>query len=239
MWHPYELLAFGPFPRRSEMNFESAAKIPKTLAINGGTRGDWFRVIMEKFVVNFRMEHWLMNADVVRINDGLIQRRRSAPTKDLVFPLGKKGSKLMSAILKELSAQEKMICIYLLDSHRNEIFFLGKATKKAQLKVYSLQTYEPEQTEGLPTSVAETTIDPNDLKNHDPLTTLPVWSRAVLFKKCVYGDRWEFRKVNFSAHLTGISGARTSKRSRKARVNSSESDSSSEEGSEEGSEDDN
>ena len=213
LWHHYELLNYGPFVRRSEMNMESAAKIPKRLAQNGGTRGDWIKVIMRKFMVNFRMEQYITHMDVERIGEGLVQKRIETPTKKLEFPLGKKGTKLILKILKVVARGKRLVSVYLKDGDVSTIYLVGQTKKNQPVKVYSLAIGDGEEDFAPSNNVQQTSISWEALEDHDPMTMADVlWSRAILYQRHVYGERWEYGQANISSELANVSGGRTSKR---------------------------
>ena len=201
---------------------ESAAKIPKRLAQNGGTRGDWIKVIMRKFMVNFRMEQYITNMDAESIGEGLVQKRIESPTKKLEFPLGKKGTKLILKILKVVAKGKRLVSVYLKDGDVSTIYLVGQTKKNQPVKVYSLAIGDEEAAN----NVQQTSIPWEALEDHDPMTMADVlWSRAILYQRRVYGERWEYGYANISSGLANVSGGRTSSRRRKKKESSSSDES--------------
>ena len=241
-----EVLHYGSMTRRLDMLFESAARLAKQLAQLGGTRGDWFRVVMEKFIVNFRLETWLQHADPQQIGTKLVPSTSFVPLKPLEFPLGKsKKHVLFSEVVAQLASPKNTVTsVYLLNGKVDYIYFPaflqashqakknkrrrvvvvgatggGKEEENTSITVFKLcvlQSNEP------PRGVSVTEITSADLKVHDPSNVSGfVWSRAIIFDGQIFGERWEHGHVCIHSNLYGIASQRQRGHQRDRRSSSS------------------
>jgi hypothetical protein len=236
-----EVLHFGSPTRRVDMVFESAARLAKQLAQLGGTRGDWFRVVMEKFVVNFRLECWLQHADPQKIGSKLVTVKLVVPSKCLEFPLGKsKKDALFGEVIKQLvTPNDTVTNVYLLNGQVDYIYFLAclqtprhksKSKKKRKSETKGEEQEHTElnevnvfkllvsQSTNCPRGISKTDITPNNLKVHDPTNASGfIWSRAFVFDNQVFGERWEYGPVYINQSLFGLAAAQNQRKKRTSR----------------------
>ena len=91
--------------------------------------------------------------------------------------------------------------VYLLDRNVSTVYFVARMQIDADFQVFRLCV---QKSTHQPSSVVLTSIPWESLTVHDPSQTLFVWSRAIIFKGHVYGERWEYACVSVASDLCGV-----------------------------------
>jgi len=121
---------------------------------------------------------------------------------------------VQNKLLKQVNGGDDIdiIPVYLKDRKTDEIYMpltVGSAHAATQ-KVYKLNITELYHSN----KFIHTDVTVEQLETYDPLAAV-FWSRAIIFRSCVIGERWEFAKVSINPNLFGVQSARPAKRRRR------------------------
>ena len=186
------------------------AHLAKKFAQITGTRGDYNRVIMEKFVVHFRLQHYIGRNAYGAAESSSAEE--PVTMKALEPALGNKDKlNLLDDVTKQLvSPFDAVTRIYLLNSDVSRVYFAARqsASSSSNLEVFQLDVSSNEA----PRGVKKTDISVTELQKHDVTSTCFFFSRAIIFRNKIYGERWEYGTVKVNPSLRGVVGTRTSSR---------------------------
>jgi len=152
-------------------------------------------------------------------NVDFVQIYRSTPVakiarRPVIYFAKASGPPLFNMIQDKLKSamqeiDNQIISVYLQNNNVDEIFLPLVLKLNGPVGVYKLNVSEA----SCSSSFMSTDVTVEELETYDPLAHV-YWSRAIIFRSSLIGERWEVSKVSVNPQLNGIQGERSSKRKR-------------------------